>query len=63
MAAKLAETFDTQVAKRAGEIARTADAIKKWDDAQEVSGMIALRQPALLSFFVAIVRVLLTVHF
>ncbi|KAL1958459.1 hypothetical protein VTO42DRAFT_4323 [Malbranchea cinnamomea] len=35
LTAKLAESFDSQVAKRAGELARTANALKEWDSAHE----------------------------
>jgi hypothetical protein len=36
LSTELAETYDSDLAKRAGELAATAQAIKAWDDAHEV---------------------------
>lgn len=38
LSTKLAENFDSKVAKRAGELSGTANALKEWDKAHEVSG-------------------------
>lgn len=36
LSSRLGDSFDAKVAKRAGELARVAETLKKWDSANEV---------------------------